>query len=47
MSLMRVISSAQIVEPAVVIERATDSVLVLRDGLVDPDVVALLDKLLG
>ena len=44
---MRVTTSPTITEPAVVIERATDAVLVLQEGLVSVDVVEFLDKLLG
>ncbi len=44
---MRVTTSDNLTEPAVVIDRPTDSVLVLAVGLVPADVVLYLDKLLS
>lgn len=44
---MRVTTSETLTEPAVIIDRATDSVLVLQAGLVPQDVVVYLDKLLS
>lgn len=44
---MRVTSSPTIIEPAVIIKRETDELLVLREGLVEPEVVLYLDKILS
>ena len=44
---MRVTTSDKITEPAVIIERPTDAVLVLQTGLVPRDVILYLDKLLS
>lgn len=44
---MRVTTSDQITEPAVIVERPTDALLVLQAGLLPQDVVLYLDKLLS
>lgn len=44
---MRVVTSTRIIEPAVILQRETDTLLVLREGLLDPEVVLYLDKLLS
>lgn len=44
---MRVTTSDTITEPAVLLERATDAVLVIAAGLLSQEVISHLDKLLS